>query len=112
MTRIYVADSLPEERSTLKTEVMGEASDWLTTLALAPGSKLDMQLVDWSLFPLDPKAALTALRTSIVITLTNHLDDLNQAAHSSSAEACIGKSKTPNRVAEGFQAAAESPSRN
>jgi DNA-binding NarL/FixJ family response regulator len=102
MTRFYLADSLPEERSALKVEVMDEASDWLTTLALAPESKLNMQLVDWSLFPLDSKAALTALRTSIVIVLTNHLDDLKQAAQSSGAEACIGKSETPERVAEGL----------
>jgi hypothetical protein len=100
MTRFYLADSLPEERSALKVEVMGEASDWLTTLAFAPGSKLNMQLVDWSLFPLDPKAALTALRTSVVIVLTNHLDDLKQAALSSSAEACFSKSETPERGTE------------
>jgi hypothetical protein len=100
MTRVYLADSLFEERLTLKTEVMGETSDWLTTLALTPGSKLNMQLFDWSLFPLDSKVALTALRTSIVIVLTNHLGDLKQAALSSSAEACIGKSKTPDRLAE------------
>jgi hypothetical protein len=91
---------------------MGEASDWLTTLALAPGCKLNMQLVDWSLFPLDSKAALTALRTSVVIVLTNHLDDLKQVAHSSGVDTCTDKGETPNRVAEGFQAAAESPSRN
>jgi hypothetical protein len=51
VTRFYLADSLPEERSALKVEVMGYVSDWLTTLALAPGCKLDMQLADWSLFP-------------------------------------------------------------
>ena len=89
MTRSYLADSLPEERPALKVDVMGQASDWLTTLALAPGCKLNMQLVDWSLFPLDSKAALIALRTSVVIVLTNHLDDLKQAAQSSSANACI-----------------------
>jgi hypothetical protein len=100
VTCFYLADSLPEERSALKVDVMAEASDWLTTLALAPGCKLDMQLVDWSLFPLDSKVALTALRTSIVIVLTKHLDDLKQAAQSSGAEACIGKSETPERGTE------------
>jgi hypothetical protein len=100
MTRVDFGNTLPEERSALKVEVMGEASDWLTTLALAPESKLNMQLVDWSLFPLDSKAALTALRTSIVIVLTNYLDDLKQAAYSSSAQACFGKSETPERGSE------------
>ena len=76
MTRVNVADSLFQERSALKMEVTVEASDWLTTLDLAPASKLNMQLFDWSLFPLDSKVALTALRTSIVIVLTNHLDVL------------------------------------
>jgi DNA-binding NarL/FixJ family response regulator len=109
MTRFYLADSLPEERSALKVEVMGEASDWLTTLALAPGCKLNMQLFDWSLFPLDSKAALTALRTSVVIVLTNHLDDLMKAVHSSGVDACITvKAETPDLVAESLQAAVES----
>ena len=111
MNRVDFGNSLTEELSALKVEVMGETSDWLTTLALTPGSKLNMQLFDWSLFPLDSKVALTALRTSIVIVLTNHLDDLKQAALSSNAEACIGKSKTLDRLAESLQAAAESSSK-
>jgi hypothetical protein len=109
VTCFYLVDSLPKERSALKVEVIGEASDWLATLALAPGCKLNMQLVDWSLFPLDSKAALTALRTSVVIVLTNRLDELKQAAYSSSVEACITvKAETPNRMAESLQAAVES----
>jgi len=57
---------------------MAETSNWLTIPVPSPGSKLNMQLVDWSLFPLDSKVALTALRTSIVIVLTNHLDVLRE----------------------------------
>ena len=98
MNRVYFGNTLPEERSALKVEVMGETSNWLTILALAPGSKLNMQLFDWSLFPLDSKVALTALRTSIVIVLTNHLDVLKQVAHSSGVDTCTDKddkSETP-----------------
>ncbi len=56
MVRVYVSDSLPEERSALrlllldlKMEVVGEASNWLTTFDLAPVSKLNMLLVDWNM---------------------------------------------------------------
>lgn len=100
MTRVDFGNILPEERSALKVEVTGKTSDWLTTLALTSGSKLKMQLFDWSLFPLDSTAALTALRTSIVIVLNNRLDDLMQAANSSGAQNCIGKSETPDCRAE------------
>lgn len=86
MNRVDFGNTLTEERPALKMEVMGEASDWLTILALTPGSTLNMQLFDWSLFPLDSKVALTALRTSIVIVLTNHLDNLKQVAHSTAVD--------------------------
>ncbi len=43
MTRVYLADAQPEERSALrlllldlKMEIVGEAADWSTTLAQAP----------------------------------------------------------------------------
>ena len=60
MTRVYVADAKPEERSALrlllldlKMEVVGEATDWSTTLANAPATRLDILLVDWELLPID-----------------------------------------------------------
>ena len=119
MIRVYVADSLPEERSALrlmvldlKMEVVGEASDWPTTFNLAPLSKLNMLLVDWNMLPLDPNAELTALRAAcpgpVVIVLISHLDARKQAALSSGADAFISKSETPDRVAERLQTAAES----
>ena len=59
MTRVYLADAKPEERSALrlllldlKMEVVGEAADWFTTLAQAPVSRIDMLLVDWDLLPI------------------------------------------------------------
>jgi len=119
MIRAYVADSLPEERSALrlllldlKMEVVGEASDWLTTFELAPISKLNMLLVDWSLLPSDSNGALAALRVAcpnpIIIVLISHLDARKQAAFSSGADAFISKSEAPDRVAVRLQAAAES----
>jgi DNA-binding NarL/FixJ family response regulator len=119
MIRVYLADSLTEERSALrlllldlKMEVVGEASDWLTTFEFAPVSKLNMLLVDWNMLPLDSTAALAALRTAcpgpVVIVLISHLDARKQAALSSGADAFISKSETPDRVAARLQAASES----
>ena len=119
MTRVYLADPLPEERSALrlllldlKMEVVGVASDWLTTFDLAPASNLNMLLVDWNLLPLDSNAAFTALRAAcpnpVVIVLISHLDARQQAVLSSGADAFISKSETPDRVAERLQAAAAS----
>ena len=72
MTRVYLADSRPEERSALrlllldmKMDVVGEAADWLTTLAKAPATLLDMLLVDWDLLPISPAIAINKLRKSL-----------------------------------------------
>ena len=69
MTRVYLADAKPKERSALrlllrdlKMEVAGEAADWSTTLAQTPVSRTDMLLVDWDLLPSAPSAALEELR--------------------------------------------------
>lgn len=111
MTRVYLADSQPEERFALrlllldlKMEVTGEAADWFTTLAQAPGSRSDMLLVDWELLPISPVWALEELRkacpAALVIVLISHLDARQQAALSAGADAFISKNETPARVAE------------
>jgi DNA-binding NarL/FixJ family response regulator len=111
MTRVYVADAKPEERSALrlllldlKMEVAGEAADWPTTLAQAPVSRTDMLLIDWDLLPGEHSAALDELRkacpAALVIILISHLDARQQAALSSGADAFISKGETPERVAE------------
>jgi hypothetical protein len=48
MTRVFIADAKPEERSALrlllldlKMDVVGEATDWTATLADAPTAQLD-----------------------------------------------------------------------
>jgi DNA-binding NarL/FixJ family response regulator len=119
MTRVYLADSQPEERSALrlllldlKMEVVGEAADWFTTLARAPGSRTDMLLVDWELLPNSSSAALEELRkacpSALVIVLISHLDARHQAALSAGADAFISKGETPVRVAERLRAVAAS----
>jgi DNA-binding NarL/FixJ family response regulator len=119
MTRVYIADSKPEERSALrltlldlKMEVAGESADWATTLIEAPVSRTDMLLVDWDLLPSEPTAALELLRkacpAALVIILISHLDARQQAALSAGADAFISKGETPERVAERLRLVAAS----
>jgi two-component system response regulator DesR len=119
MTRVYLADALPTERSALRLllldlnmQVVGEAADWPTTLAQAPATHLDMLLVDWDLLPAASGAALAELRVAcpaaIVVILISHLDARQQAALSAGADAFISKGETPDRVAERLLAAAGS----
>ncbi len=118
MTRVYLADAKPKERSALrlllldlKMEVVGEAADWSTTLAQAPVRRTDMLLVDWDLLPSAPSAALEELRktcpAALVIVIISHLD-ARQAALSAGADAFISKGETPERVAERLRAVAAS----
>ena len=120
MTRVYLADAQPEERSALrlllndlKMQVVGEASDWSIALAKAPTTGLDMLLVDWDLLPVDQGVqSLAELRlacpNAILVVLISHLDARHQAALSAGADAFISKGETPERVAERLRAAAES----
>jgi len=119
MTRVYVADGKPEERSALRLllldlemDVVGEGADWATTLAQAPVSRTDILLIDWDLLPNSPTAALDELRracpAALVIILISHLDARQQAALSSGADAFISKGETPDRVAERLRAVAAS----
>ena len=120
MTRVYLADAHHEERSALRLvlldlnmDVVGEAADWLTTLAQVPATSLDMLLIDWDLLPIDLGVqSLAELRlacpNAIVVVLISHLDARHQAALSAGADAFISKGETPERVAERLRAAAES----
>ncbi len=120
MTRVYLADARPEERSALrlllldlKMEVVGEAADWFTTLGQVPINRVDMLLVDWDLLPINrPSAALDELRRScpaaLVVVLISHLDARTQAALSVGADAFISKDEAPDRVAEHLRAVAAS----
>jgi DNA-binding NarL/FixJ family response regulator len=117
MTRIYLADSIKEERSALRLmlqnldmQVVGEASDWATTLAHAPATRLDMLLVDWDLLPAESGTAMASLRAAcpaaIIVILISHLDSRQQAALSAGADVFISKGETPERVAARLRAAA------
>ncbi len=120
MTRVYLADAKPEERSALrlllldlKMDVIGEAADWATALAQAPINRTDMLLIDWDLLPSpSPSMALDQLRracpAALVIVLISHLDARQQAALSSGADAFISKGETPERVAERLRSVAAS----
>ncbi len=112
MTRVYLADAKHEERSALrlllldmKMEVVGEADNWLTTLANAPATQLDMLLVDWDLLPINQEVkSLAELRLAcprpIVVVLISHLSSRQQAAISAGADVFISKSELPERVTE------------
>jgi DNA-binding NarL/FixJ family response regulator len=112
MTRVYLADAKPEERTALrlllldmKMDVVGEAEDWTTTLAQAPATHLDMLLVDWNLLPINLGIeSLAELRlacpTAIVVVLISHMGARQQAAISAGADMFISKSEMPSRVAE------------
>lgn len=117
MTRVYLADARSEARSALrlllldlKMEVIGEATDWVTTLAQVPARHTDILLVDWNLLPSQPGAALQELRDAcpgaLIIVLISHLDDGQQAALSTSVDVFISKGETPERVAEYLRTAA------
>jgi DNA-binding NarL/FixJ family response regulator len=119
MTRVYLADAIPDERSALRLLlldlnmiVVGEAADWLTTLAQAPIRRTDMLLVDWNILPSAPNAALEELRkacpAALVIILISHLDARHQAAVSAGADAFISKGEMPERVADHLRAVAAS----
>lgn len=117
MTRVYLADALPEERSALRLllldldmEVVGEASDWSTVLAQAGPSNADMFLIDADLFPDAPSAALNDLRkarsTATIIILINHIGEYRQTALFSAPSILISKDETPERIADRLRFAA------
>ena len=119
MTRVYLADGQSKERSALqlmlqdlRMNVVGEAPDWATTLAEAPATQLDMLLVDFSLIPGEPGAALAELRlacpNAVTIILLSHLNGRKQLVLSAGADGFISKSESPERVAEHLRRAARS----
>jgi len=111
MTRIYLADALPDERSALRLmlqdldmEVIGEGPDWETTIIETPGLETDILLIDWDLLPDKPTNAIKALRKAcpeaLLIVLFSNYDARQQAAMSAGADTFISKGETPQRIAE------------
>jgi DNA-binding NarL/FixJ family response regulator len=91
-------------------DVVGESTDWITTIAQAPISCMDMLVVDWNMLPYMSALALEELRkacpAALVIVLISHLEARQQAALSSGADAFISKGETPQRLAERLSAIA------
>ena len=119
MTRIFLADGQTDERSALrlmlqdlKMSVVGEAANWVTALAEARATHPDMLLVDLSLVPGEPAAALAKMRLAcpgaIVMLLHSRLDARQQAELSAGADGLICKCESPGRVAERLRTAAGS----
>ena len=111
MTRVYVADTIPQERSALRLflldlqmEVVGEGADWDTTLINAPLTHLGMILMERDLLPLnEAKQCLAQLRLAcskpIVIIMISHLFSPRQSALEIGADAFICKGDLPERIA-------------
>ena len=105
MTRVYLADAHVDERAArrlllldLKMEVVGEAAEWGNTLTQAPGTLMDMLLVDWDLLPANLGVqALAELRlacpNAIVVVMISHLDARHQAALSVGTDYFLDKTK-------------------
>jgi DNA-binding NarL/FixJ family response regulator len=118
MTRVFIASAKPEERTALRhmlqqldLQVVGEASDWFSTLAKAPATNFNILLVDWDMLPMNAATGLSELRQTctyaIVVVLTSKLDTLKQAALAAGADAFISKGEIPDRLAERLRSVAE-----
>jgi DNA-binding NarL/FixJ family response regulator len=119
MKRAFLADAQSDERSAfrlilqdLDMQVVGEAGDWPTALAMAPATRPDMLMVDWGLVADGSGADLAELRlacpAAVLIVLVSHLSAREQAALSAGADAFISKGETSDRVAERLRAAVAS----
>jgi DNA-binding NarL/FixJ family response regulator len=119
MKRAFLADAQSDERSAfrlilqdLDMQVVGEAGDWPTALAMAPATRPDMMMVDWGLVADGSGADLAELRlacpAAVLIVLVSHLSAREQAALSAGADAFISKGETSDRVAERLRAAVAS----
>ena len=118
--RVFLADSQTTERKALrallkglKMDIVGEASDWATTLAKAPQTSMEMLLVEWAMLPAGSGTqALQELRRAcpdaIVVALISQFDAREQAARSAGADLFISKKETPERVAERLRLYADS----
>lgn len=118
MTRVFLADPQVEERSALRLllndinmAVVGEASDWSTTLTQIPTISVDMVLIDRRLLPVGPCQALGKLRAIcpshiFIILLLNTLDFRQQAELASAVDLFINKQESPRRIAAHFRQAA------
>ncbi len=117
MTRVFLADAQPDERSALRLTlqdlrmaVVGECDDWAKVLMEAPTAGADILLVDDSLLPAGSASGVADLRQScpkaVIIVLVSNLDARGRALPPAGADDFISKSDPPERVAERLRRAA------
>lgn len=118
MMRVYIANANANERSALTLlvhnlhmEVVGEASDWLTTITKAPATKFKLLLLDWNVLPPNASVRIAELRQActdaIIVVLTSYFDAGQQAARAAGADVFISKTEMPNRLAHRLQTVAK-----
>jgi|SRR5579859_3868637 len=116
MPRVFVTIANREERSALRLLlldldllIVGEATDWPTTLTEAPAVRPDMLLVDSNLLAVRSGPALDELRQAcegaLIVVLISHLDARQQAAVAAGADVVIYREEAPDRIAERLRAA-------
>lgn len=92
-------------------QVVGESSDWFTTLAKAPATNFNLLLVDWDMLPMNAATGLSEIRQActyaIIVVLTSKRDVFKQAALSAEADVFISKDETPNNLADQLQSVIE-----
>ena len=111
MTNVFLADSQPDSRLALRTlveglkmNVVGEAGNWKNLLALVPGSRPDLLLVDWALIDSESGATLDQLRAicpdDSAIVLVSAKDAIEQAALSAGVDAFISRNENVHHVTD------------
>ena len=119
MPRVYIVNAQPEERSAfclllldINMEIVGEASDWQTTLEQAPHTRFNVLLVDTGLLPAGSAKPIEELRrrcTNRFVAIA--ISDQDARQHSAlivGADDFISKSEPPKRLMERIQTAAKS----
>jgi DNA-binding NarL/FixJ family response regulator len=118
MTRVFLADNRTDERSALhlllmdmKLELVGEATDWATTLAELPASRAEMLIVDWDLLPGRARTALEGLRETcsapLTVVLLSPHDAHLHAALASGADLFVSKLENAERLTESVRLGAD-----
>jgi two-component system invasion response regulator UvrY len=116
VVRVFLSDSHLHVRSALRLmlvdlamQVVGEATDWAATLALAPATHPNLLLLHWSVVPVAAGPALADLRVACpgtrLVVLSAH-PATRQVALAAGADAFISKGDAPDRVAEQLRALA------
>lgn len=118
MIRVYVATAKPEALAAIRlmlldmnVQIVGESSDWFTTLAKAPATDFNILLIDWDILPMNAVTGLLEIRQActyaIIVVLTSQLDATKQAALADGADAFISTSEIPDQLVKKLHLLAE-----